>query len=70
MKYKSFLGKGQRPLATPARGPVQPCGPRDHLSVCFLRWQIPPPISKWIDAPGWNLRLSCALTVMFCVLWL
>ena len=51
MKYKIFLGKGQRPLATPARDPVQPCGPRDHLSVCFLCLQIaPPPISKWIDA--------------------
>ena len=61
MKYKIFLGKGQRPLATPARGPVQPCGPRDHLSVCFLRSQIAPtpPIYKWIDGPDWNPRLSC-----------
>ena len=59
MKYKIFLGK------------VQPSGPREHLSVFFLRSHVVPPISKWIDAPdwNWNLRSSCALTstVMFWV---
>ena len=45
--------------------------PGGHLSVCIIRSQIAPlPISKWIDDPGWNLRLSCARNVMFCILWL
>ena len=49
MKYKIFFGKGQRPLATPAWDPVQPCGPRDHLSVCFLRSQIAPTPTPFLN---------------------
>ena len=40
-----------------------------QLSRNKIVWHTshPHPFSKWIDAPGWNLRLSCTLTatVMF-----
>ena len=60
MKYKIFLGKRQRPLATPTRVQSSPVDPTTtYQSALFSRrLHPPPPISKSIDAPGWNLRFS------------
>ena len=71
IKYNFFLdsGAGALPLATPARGPVQPFGTRKHrgLLSSLEDGHLPLSISKWIGATGCNLRLLCALaaTVMF-----